>query len=145
MDFYHIYMSCLESALHENWWQKSWEERWRVNNGNISFRNSLQWPVYIINSVDYTPLWCSTIMTFKTYPRYSWGKMAYTAGVIEFHLPSLNWVLALCLLVNLVFIQGANESFLFVQLMDLVSWDIGTAWSLRQMWNLNLLLVDKFW
>ena len=71
--------------------------------------------------------------------------MVYTAGVIEFHLPSLNWVLALCLLVNLVFIQGANESFLFVQLMDLVSWDIGTAWSLRQMWNLNLLLVDKFW
>ena len=32
---------------------------------------------------------------------------------LEFHLPSLNWVLALCLLINLVFIQGANESFLF--------------------------------
>ena len=47
--------------------------------------------------------------------------MAYTAGVIEFHLPSLNWVLALCLLVNLFFIQGANESYLFVQLMDLDS------------------------
>ena len=40
--------------------------------------------------------------------------MVYTAEVIEFHLPSLNWVLAfICLLVNLVFIQGANESFLF--------------------------------
>lgn len=47
--------------------------------------------------------------------------MVYTAEVIEFHLPSLNWVLALCLLVNLVFIQGANESYLFVQLMDLDS------------------------
>ena len=47
-------------------------------------------------------------MSFKTYHRYSRGKMAYTAGVIEFHLPLLNWVLALCLLVNLVFIQGAK-------------------------------------
>ena len=56
-------------------------------------------------------------MSFKTYPCYSCGKMAYTAGVIEFHLPSLNWVLALCLLVNLVFIQGANESY-FICIID---------------------------
>ena len=61
--------------------QEVWEEQlifhslWRRTNAqNISFTNSLMWPIYNINLVDETKLsshWHSTTVSLETYPFHS--------------------------------------------------------------------------